>query len=281
MYRRGRGVMEKCNYCLQRITRARHAADREDRQIGEGKVVTACQAACPTRAIHFGDLNRKDCVSAVPGTTTLHTSRRAQHAPAYHLPEAPLCRRRRVRMSVAADVERRWVGDNIKSLEQIDAIIAASILVPQHSWRWWATLAVSGALTLVMIGTVTWLFGHGIGIFGNNTTIVWGFPIANYVWWLGIGPCGHADLGIAAADLPEMAGLAQPLRRNDDSVRGFDGGIVSDLPPRPPLLCLLDHSLSKRAGAVAAMAQRARLGFLGGRDLHHFLGAVLVCRPDA
>lgn len=57
---RGRGVMEKCNYCLQRISRARHAADREDRQIGEGEVVTACQAACPTRAIHFGDLNRKD-----------------------------------------------------------------------------------------------------------------------------------------------------------------------------------------------------------------------------
>ncbi len=57
---RSRGVMEKCNYCLQRISRARHAADREDRQIGEGEVVTACQAACPTRAIHFGDLNHKD-----------------------------------------------------------------------------------------------------------------------------------------------------------------------------------------------------------------------------
>src|SRR5262249_16326402 len=57
---RGRGGMEKCNYCLQRIPRARHAADREDRQIAEGRVITACQAACPTRAIHFGDLNRND-----------------------------------------------------------------------------------------------------------------------------------------------------------------------------------------------------------------------------
>jgi Fe-S-cluster-containing dehydrogenase component/anaerobic selenocysteine-containing dehydrogenase len=54
---RGRGVMEKCNYCLQRISRARKRAEKEDRQVAEGEMVTACQAACPTRAIHFGDLN--------------------------------------------------------------------------------------------------------------------------------------------------------------------------------------------------------------------------------
>jgi molybdopterin-containing oxidoreductase family iron-sulfur binding subunit len=57
---RGRGVMEKCNYCLQRIGRARRAAEREDRPVEEGEVVTACQAACPARAIHFGDLNRDE-----------------------------------------------------------------------------------------------------------------------------------------------------------------------------------------------------------------------------
>jgi Fe-S-cluster-containing dehydrogenase component len=54
---RGRGVMEKCNYCLQRISRARRTAEIADRPIAEGEMVTACQAACPTRAIHFGDLN--------------------------------------------------------------------------------------------------------------------------------------------------------------------------------------------------------------------------------
>ena len=57
---RGRGVMEKCNYCLQRISRARKTAEKENRTIAEGEMVTACQAACPTRAIHFGDLNRAD-----------------------------------------------------------------------------------------------------------------------------------------------------------------------------------------------------------------------------
>ncbi len=54
---RARGVMEKCTYCVQRISRARRAAEKEGRRIREGEVVTACQAACPTRAITFGDLN--------------------------------------------------------------------------------------------------------------------------------------------------------------------------------------------------------------------------------
>jgi molybdopterin-containing oxidoreductase family iron-sulfur binding subunit len=54
---RMRGVMEKCNYCLQRIVRARIVSDRENRNLHDGEVVTACQAACPTQAIVFGDLN--------------------------------------------------------------------------------------------------------------------------------------------------------------------------------------------------------------------------------
>jgi molybdopterin-containing oxidoreductase family iron-sulfur binding subunit len=60
---RMRGVMEKCNYCLQRISNARIEADKADRRIRDGEVVTACQAVCPTQAIVFGDLN--DPASAV------------------------------------------------------------------------------------------------------------------------------------------------------------------------------------------------------------------------
>ncbi len=54
---RQRGVMEKCSYCIQRIAKARIEADKENRQIRDGEVVTACQAACPAGAIVFGDLN--------------------------------------------------------------------------------------------------------------------------------------------------------------------------------------------------------------------------------
>jgi molybdopterin-containing oxidoreductase family iron-sulfur binding subunit len=55
---RTRGVMEKCTYCVQRISSARRAAERDDRDIGLDEVKTACQSACPTQAITFGDLHQ-------------------------------------------------------------------------------------------------------------------------------------------------------------------------------------------------------------------------------
>lgn len=57
---RSRGVMEKCTYCVQRIQAASIQADIEGRPIAEGEVMTACQQACPTQAISFGDLNQTD-----------------------------------------------------------------------------------------------------------------------------------------------------------------------------------------------------------------------------
>ena len=54
---RARGVMEKCTFCVQRISDARRTAEKEMRPLKEGDVTTACQNACPTRAITFGDLN--------------------------------------------------------------------------------------------------------------------------------------------------------------------------------------------------------------------------------
>ena len=53
---RARGVMEKCSFCIQRIAAARIAADETGDPIADGVVVTACQAACPTQAISFGNL---------------------------------------------------------------------------------------------------------------------------------------------------------------------------------------------------------------------------------
>ncbi|MDP3981471.1 MAG: TAT-variant-translocated molybdopterin oxidoreductase [Chlamydiota bacterium] len=57
---RARGVMEKCSFCVQRINLVRIQAKKEDRDIRDGEVVTACQGACPAKAIVFGNLNDPD-----------------------------------------------------------------------------------------------------------------------------------------------------------------------------------------------------------------------------
>jgi molybdopterin-containing oxidoreductase family iron-sulfur binding subunit len=57
---RSRGVMEKCTYCTQRIEAAHVTADKEGRPLRCDEVVTACQQACPTKAIAFGDLKDEE-----------------------------------------------------------------------------------------------------------------------------------------------------------------------------------------------------------------------------
>jgi molybdopterin-containing oxidoreductase family iron-sulfur binding subunit len=57
---RSRGVIEKCSLCVQRIQDGKLTAKREGRQLRDGDIKTACQSACPTGAIVFGDQNNPE-----------------------------------------------------------------------------------------------------------------------------------------------------------------------------------------------------------------------------
>jgi molybdopterin-containing oxidoreductase family iron-sulfur binding subunit len=57
---RSRGVMEKCSYCLHRINRIKRDTKLSGSKVQDGAVVTACQQACPTGAIQFGNINDPD-----------------------------------------------------------------------------------------------------------------------------------------------------------------------------------------------------------------------------
>jgi molybdopterin-containing oxidoreductase family iron-sulfur binding subunit len=56
---RSNGVMEKCTFCVQRITEGKDRARRERHELADGDITPACAQSCPTRAIAFGDLNDK------------------------------------------------------------------------------------------------------------------------------------------------------------------------------------------------------------------------------
>lgn len=69
---RARGVMEKCTFCIQRISAARIEARKQGRPLADGEVQTACQQACPTQAIRFGDLRLEGGQVAAAQTLPRH-----------------------------------------------------------------------------------------------------------------------------------------------------------------------------------------------------------------
>lgn len=57
---RGRGVIEKCSFCVQRIQLGKLEAKKANKSLEDGNIVTACQSVCPTHAISFGDTNNAE-----------------------------------------------------------------------------------------------------------------------------------------------------------------------------------------------------------------------------
>jgi len=68
--------------------------------------------------------------------------------------------------------------------------ISSMVLTRRTPLYWILGLALSFSLVLVLTVCVTYLFIKGVGIWGINIPIAWGFAITNFVWWIGIGHAG-------------------------------------------------------------------------------------------
>jgi Ni/Fe-hydrogenase subunit HybB-like protein len=68
--------------------------------------------------------------------------------------------------------------------------ISSIVLQRPAPWGWWFGLAVSFSLVMLLLYAVTYLLVVGVGVWGINVPIAWGFAIVNFVWWVGIGHAG-------------------------------------------------------------------------------------------
>src|SRR4051812_40472726 len=65
--------------------------------------------------------------------------------------------------------------------------ISVITLSQPTSRRWWIGFAMAFALVLVLHYAIAYLLVEGVGIWGVNIPVAWGFAIVNFVWWIGIG----------------------------------------------------------------------------------------------
>ncbi|MGZ8451799.1 MAG: NrfD/PsrC family molybdoenzyme membrane anchor subunit [Candidatus Binatia bacterium] len=76
------------------------------------------------------------------------------------------------------------------SFASVSDKIGAIVLQQPTGMRWWAGFGAAFLLLMLLLFAIAYLFVEGIGIWGVNVPVAWGFAIVNFVWWIGIGHAG-------------------------------------------------------------------------------------------
>jgi len=77
-----------------------------------------------------------------------------------------------------------------QTFRSLDERVAGVTEMPRTPVTWYVAFAVSVALTGMLFALVGYLIATGVGVWGNNMPVAWGFPIVNFVFWIGIGHAG-------------------------------------------------------------------------------------------
>ena len=121
----------------------------------------------------------------------------------------------------------------------------------------------------------------GVGIWGINIPVGWGFAIINFVWWIGIGHAGTLISAILLLLRQEWRTSINRFAEAMTLVRCCVRGTLSIASSGAPMVCLLARSISEHDGNVAAVSQPARLGRVCCFDVCDGFFSVLVCRLDS
>ena len=78
-------------------------------------------------------------------------------------------------------------GETLASVQSRVARVPLEHPAPRF---WWLGFLAAFVLAMVLVGSIGWLFARGVGIWGVNIPVAWGFAITNFVWWIGIGHAG-------------------------------------------------------------------------------------------
>jgi Ni/Fe-hydrogenase subunit HybB-like protein len=105
--------------------------------------------------------------------------------------------------------------------------ISDLVLTRPVRWPWMSAFLFTFAGVLAMFGAVVWLFYKGIGIWGVNIPVAWGFAIGNFVWWIGIG---HAGTFISAILLLLRQKWRTSINRFAEAMTLFAAGIAGIFP---------------------------------------------------
>ncbi|HUN84591.1 MAG TPA: NrfD/PsrC family molybdoenzyme membrane anchor subunit [Terracidiphilus sp.] len=113
--------------------------------------------------------------------------------------------------------EYRVIGPG-QTFKSVTEKITRIVLTPHTPLGWFALFGIFGALTVMLLVALTWLFLKGVGIWAISQPVAWGFAIINFVWWIGIG---HAGTLISAILLLFKQGWRNSINRFAEAMTIF------------------------------------------------------------
>ena len=150
----------------------------------------------------------------------------------------------------------------------VAANIGDIVIQGRHPKSWWVGFTLAFTLLMVFLFAVTWLFYKGVGIWGINIPVAWGFAIVNFVWWIGIG---HAGTFISAILLLVFQKWRNSINRFTEAMTLFAvacAGMFPILHLGRPWVFYWIVPYPNTMGLWPQLAQPAGVGFVRGQSTY-------------